>query len=94
MNDKVYLADDAHLALVGDLACEMTFYHDRPADLLKAVTVVLADYGVDRPELAASLADAEPWPYTEPFDPDQVLHLLDQAVFGLDSVRRLKARQD
>jgi hypothetical protein len=79
LENEIYLPEDAHLALVGDLACELTFYHNRPADCLKAVTVVLADYGLAWPALAKSLAEAEPWPCTEVFDPEQVLHMLDQA---------------
>jgi len=81
------MPDDAYQALVNDLACALTPYHDRPADRLNAVMLVLEPFGLDRLELAESLASADTWIYVEAFDPDQVKHLLGEADIWPELIR-------
>jgi hypothetical protein len=76
MDNEYRTHEDAYLAFIGDIACELSFYHAQGADRLKGVEVVLADYGVARPGLAESIADADPKLCTEPLDADQVSRIL------------------
>ena len=76
MDNEYRTHEDAYLAFMGDISCELSFYHAQRADRLKAVEVVLAAYCVDRPGLAESIADADPKLCTEPLDSDQVRHML------------------
>ena len=78
MDSKYHTYSDAYLAFIGDLACELSFYHAQRADRLKAVEIVLADYGVDHPGLAARIAHADPKLRTEPLDAERVNHILRQ----------------
>lgn len=83
----IYLPDDTYRALVNDLACALTPFHDRPADRLDAVMAVLEPFGLDRLELAESFAGANTWFYVEAFDPDQVKHILGEADIWPELIR-------
>lgn len=76
MHTESYLPGEAYQALVNDLACALSPYHALPADRLAAVTAVLFDHDLHRPELAVLLTEAERWPVLEEFEGDQVRYLL------------------
>jgi hypothetical protein len=86
MDNEHHTHEDAYLAFIGDIACELSFYDAQRADRLKAVEVVLADYGVDRPGLAESIADADPKLCTEPLDAERVRHILREHNVGPEEI--------